>query len=292
MIRISLDGSEIVPLGQPIAGWSTPAFSMDGRAVFYTAMEAGRGNIWQFDLARGTHTRITSDSSTKFTPIWLPSRNGYLLNRVRGVANGTLEILNPSTGTMSEVIGEGLDHNVSPDGHYITFSTDVMGNIDLWYIDVRDPAMTRRPLLQTPQSERAASIAPNGQWFSYTLLTDGAMQVFLRRFPDARDPIQVSVDGGEQPFWHPSGQTLYFLTDSTLMEVDVAWEEPPKLSLPRTKFHSRNLDLDFIRSWDGRGNIAISPDGTFFVVGKRLTEESAGRVHIVEDWFEAFSRDE
>jgi Tol biopolymer transport system component len=164
-----------------------------------------------------------------------------------------------------------------------------MGNIDLWYIDVRDPAMTRRPLLQTPQSEEGAAIAPNGQWFAYMLLTDGTTQVFLRRFPDTRDPIQVSVDGGDQPFWHPSGRTVYFLTDSTLMEVDVTWEDPPKLSLPRTRLHGRNLDLTFVRTWDTRGNVAISPDGSYFVAGKRLNEQSGGQIRIVEDWFEEFA---
>ena len=148
---------------------------------------------------------MTSDSATEVNPLWLPSRGGYLFNRILGVARGSLEVMDLSTGRVIEVIGQGEDHSVSADGRYITYKTDVKGNLDLWYIDTEDSTLTPHPLLRTPALEGNAALAPNGKWFAYSVGTSRSEQVFLRRFPDARDPIQVSIDGGQVPLLAPIG---------------------------------------------------------------------------------------
>ncbi len=281
-LRISLDGRESHPLGPPVIGWTVPRFSPDGRTLFYTAYDDGEWNLWKLDIERGTQTRLTSDSTLEVNPIWLPSRGGYLFNRILGVARGSLEVMDLSTGRVIEVIGQGEDHSVSADGRYITYETDVKGNTDLWYIDTEDSALTPHPLLRTPASESNAVLAPNGKWFAYSVGASRGSQVFLRRFPDARDPIQVSVDGGDWPFWNPSGTTLFYVNDTTLMGVDVTWGDTPHLGAPRIILRPQSESF--------RGAFTISPDGAYFVAGEVLRNDTRRRMFIVENWFEEFKQ--
>lgn len=292
-LRISLDGRQEQPLGPPVVGWTEPQFSRDARTLFYTAYDDGNWDLWKLDIERGTRTRLTSDSTIEVSPFWLPSRGGYLFNRILGVARGSLEVMDMSTGRVIEVIGVGEDISVSAGGRFITYKTDVKGNYDIWYIDAEDSTLTPHPLLRTSLSEYHAVLAPNEQWFAYTLSSSDGEQVFLRRFPDARDPIQVSIDGGNYPFWHPSGNTLFYVTDSTLMGVDVNWGDTPHLGAPQTIIRSENENLAFQSSmWSPTRNFTISPDGTYFVVGKLIRNETSRRLFIVENWFDGLRRDE
>ena len=59
------------PLSAPARGYRTPRISPDGRRVAVTSSEAG-DNIWLYDLARETLTRLTFEGRINATPIWTP----------------------------------------------------------------------------------------------------------------------------------------------------------------------------------------------------------------------------
>jgi Tol biopolymer transport system component len=145
-----------------------------------------------------------------------------------------------------------------------------------------------RPLLQSASREETGSIAPNGEWFAYHSDESGSWQVHIRRFPDGRDPLQVSVNGGEFPLWHPDGSALYYSADDGLYEVGITWGETPRLDRPRLILEASKRDLILKQTvWDYT-NTAISPDGSRFVVGQRAGSAGSSRLLLVENWIGDF----
>jgi hypothetical protein len=202
------------------------------------------------------------------------------------VSRATIDVLDPVSGQI-EHHGEGLNATVSPDGRTLIFGVDVGGDMNLYTKDLGKggPAV---PLLELPGREDHAAVSPNGHWFAYDSSRSGDWQVHLRRFPSGAEPVQVSVDGGRFPFWHPSGDTLFYSTEKGLMEVAVEWGSPPQLGAPRNVFDAAKLDVAFIDSWWDPSPAAISPDASYFVVGRRSGEKGRQRMILVENWAREF----
>lgn len=286
MMRMSLDGSSLTPIGKPIKRWSLPVFTPDGERISFTISDDKRGNLWQYDLLRGTQTRLTSDLSQDCMAFWMPSRREYIINRIFGVATGLILTLDPSTGKTTDTLAEGLFPSLSPDGRYLTYHTDVRGKIATWRLDLNDP--THPVVLIEPDENMGggeAPIAPNGRWFAYGTDESGIGQVMIKPFLEPGEPIQVSIDGGAFPMWHPSGNALFYVADSALMQVDIVWGKTPKLSQPRMLVNASDQDLVF------RYHCAISPDGTYFVVAKEMGGDSGQRLLYVDHWFPEVSTD-
>jgi Tol biopolymer transport system component len=288
MMRMSLDGKELSPIGKPILGWTGPVFAPDGERITFTAAEGNSLNLWQFDLRRGTRTRLTSDSAIDLLAAWIPSRKAYAFSRMLGVGKGLILLLDPASGKITDTLAEGSDPSVSPDGRYLTYNTDVRGKITLWRLDLED---TIHPeiLLKVDQGlglrGSLAPVAPNGLWFAYVSLESGTRQVYIRRLLEQSEAIQVSVDGGDAPFWHPSGNSLYYLSDTTLMKVDVVWGQSPKLSQPDVVMSMRQASSQaLVSTFPSNGDIAISPDGTYFIFGRAVDRKKGARMLYVEHW--------
>ena len=73
----SLDGSagKTTPLRAGAANWSNPLFSPDGRRLAMEIRE-GTSDIWVYEWARDTLTRLTSDPVPDQKPVWTPDGRG------------------------------------------------------------------------------------------------------------------------------------------------------------------------------------------------------------------------
>jgi len=285
MTRMSLDGSSFAPIGKPISGWASPVFTPDGERISFAATDGKRGNLWQYDLLRGTQTRLTSDSFQDSHAIWIPSRKEYIINRIFGVATGLILTLDPSTGRITDTLAEGLDPSLSPDGRYLTYHTDMRGEITIWRLDLNDPL---HPVVLLEADRKMGGgevpVAPNGRWFAYETMESGMGQIMIRPFLEPGEPIQVSINGGRSPIWHPSGNSLFYVADTALMEVDIVWDTTPKLSQPRMLVNASDHNLAFFNYYADNSAIAISPDGTYFVVGQKVGGNNAQRLHYIDHW--------
>lgn len=288
MMRMSMDGSALSPIGKPILGWMGPVFSPDGERITFTATDDNRQNLWQYDLRRGTQTRLTSDSTVDLLASWIPSRKAYAISRILGVGKGLILLLDPASGQITDTLAEGMDPSLSPNGRYLTYNTDVRGKIILWRLDLEDP---KHPevLLKVDQGlglrGSLAPVAPNGLWFAYVSLESGSRQVYIRRFLEQSEALQVSVDGGDVPFWHPSGNSLFYFSDTTLMKVDMAWGETPKLSHPEMIVNMQQVAPQaLVSTYSSNGDIAISPDGTYFIFGRAVDGKIGQRLLYVDRW--------
>jgi len=90
-------------------------------------------------------------------------------------------------------------------------------------------------------------------------------------------PIPVSRQGGENPFWSVDGQTLYYTAGESLMAVSVTRGAVPSFSEPRVVFTMPNVSV-----------IGVAPNGKFMAVQR--TREPVTRLEILLNWVEVLKQ--
>jgi TolB protein len=244
----------------------------------------GRPDIWVFDQALATLSRVTFDSASVY-PEWSPdgqwlhyatNRSGsYDLWRARADGSGVLDSL---------VIGP-FDHwegVPSPDGRGLAFRiTHPETRRDIWWL----PAGTREavPLLVTPFEERGIAISPDGRWLAYVSNETGTDQVYVRALPGPGGRTQVSAAGGREPRWGPGGRELFYRTRDSVVVAEIT----PSGGEVRVGRH-RTLFADTYRT-GGAGNHAgfdVDPSGRRFVFVRDRGVVSERRIHVLVNWFD------
>lgn len=94
--------------------------------------------------------------------------------------------------------------------------------------------------------------------------------------------IQVSANGGSQPWWRRDGKELFYVAGETITAVPVI--QGPELSFgkPVALFQQPGLAVAG-RHYD------VSADGQKFVVIELVGEVAPPVIRVVEDWFSEFS---
>ena len=180
--------------------------SPDGSKLAYTK----GGDIWIFDLDRGSNDSLTAGGTGPHNPAWSP--------------DGTRVIYDAGVTMMSRPVGRteeptevgGTDVVDYPnqwleDGTVLFQST--AGSGDLYLIP--EEGGTPTPLLNADWGERGASISPDGRWIAYSSARGGTAQLYVRSWPDLGGETRVSPEEAPlalfgQPQWSPDSRTLYY----------------------------------------------------------------------------------
>jgi hypothetical protein len=174
--------------------------------------------------------------------------------------------------------------SVTPDGETLVFlRSSQETSFDLYTLPFRDPAQVR-PLLATPAYEGGARLSPDGRWLIYISKDSGRNEVYLRPFTGPERRWQVSTEGGTQAIWNPSGREIFYRSGDRMMAVEISTTPEVSLSRPRLLFEQRYAYGAGITI----ANYDVTSDGERFVMVK--DEGSAGRLHIVLNWFSDLSR--
>ena len=84
---------------------------------------------------------------------------------------------------------------------------------DLWMVDPSSDSAVARPYLESEAVPIDIMVSPDGTLAAYTSIESGtAREVYVRSFPEARQPEIVSQGGGDTPSWSPDGNTIYYWT--------------------------------------------------------------------------------
>jgi len=274
------------PTHTPPDLYESPRFSPDGRriAVGIGDLLGGRPDIWALDLAQGTLSRVTFDSSSVY-PEWSPdgqwihyatSRGGdYDLWRTRSDGSGVRESL---------VVGpndqwEGVP---SPDGRGLVYRvTSPTTRRDIWWLP--RGATQPVPVLTTPFEERGIAVSPDGKWLAYVSNETGTDEVYVRALPGPGGRVQISAAGGREPRWGPGGRTLYYRSRDSVYVVETTTAGGEV----RAGRH-RALFRDTYRT-GGAGNHAgwdVDPDGRRFVFVLDGGVASERQVNVLVNWFD------
>ena len=258
-------------LGKP-GTYNQPAFSPDGKRIAVVLA----GDIWVFDLAKGTGTQITSTPAPKAAPVWSPdgSRIAYASNR--GGAVGIYQKASSGTGAEEQlyVSGPAGLTDWSKDGRFIfSFSGGPQSpsKRDLFLLPVtgdRKPIM----LLNTPADEVGARFSPDGRFIAYRSDESGTNEIYVRPFnaPTAGKPSlgakkwKISTKGGQLVRWRNDGKEIYYLSadgDMTAVKITTA----PRVKVQQTSVLFRVVS-SLPRTGLPGGLMDVSGDGERFAL--------------------------
>ena len=134
-----------------------------------------------------------------------------------------------------------------------------------------------RPWVQTPASERSASLAPDGRWAAYTSDESGRDEVYVRAFPDPTGRWQVSSGGGSEPLWSRDGRTIYYRRRDSLYAASVSTQPTFEVG------GQRGLFLDTYQHNNNHTNYDRNPiTGEFLMLGQAMDTDAS--LVVVINW--------
>ena len=271
-------GKKLGALGEP-GFYNNPQLSPDGKRVAVHSIDpqARNGDVWVFDLVRGTRSRFTFDAGMDSHPIWSPDSSRIVF---AGGRKGTFDLYQKaaSGAGAEELVLESQvrerSSSWSLDGRYIAFDRAAQGGDDLWVLPL---AGDRRPfpVLQTSFDDEWPMFSPSGRWIAYQSNESGQFQVYVLPFQvnaqgqllaGAGGKWMVSTGGGTQPVWRRDGKELYYLAaDNKLMAVEV------RETLTSIEFGAPKALFD-VAPWRSPRYYTATADGQrFLVVGAEQT---------------------
>ena len=203
---------------------SHPRLDPTGTRIAVTRVRGGKPDIWIYELISGARIRLTRDSNS-FRPEWSPDgKRIFYVSQDRGQirmqpwdGSGRIETL-PDTG-FREVF-------ISRKANVIALTTRDAGG-DIW-IGSADSLGKLRPLLNSPFAENVAAVSPDGELVAYASDETGRNfgEVYVRRISGAGASVPVSLAGGDEPMWAPSGEELFYRTPGRVLMAATVTQQP------------------------------------------------------------------
>ncbi|MFI5235212.1 MAG: protein kinase [Gemmatimonadales bacterium] len=225
-----------------------PAWSADGRYVFYIATPGGNEppSLWR---------RRADGSSPPELVLRVPGR---------GVSEGRL----------------------STDGRWLVYVAQDSSR-SLGTIYARRTAEDTTPIVLVAGGTahaRGAALSPDGKWLAYASDEAAREQVYVVPFPAAQSGRwQVSTDGGTAPLWSRNGRELFF--EDPIGQVLSVPVRPGTTFDPGV---ARVILPAEIQSSSGIPYYAVTPDGRRFLRVRFTVSDlpaGAGRIVVADNWF-------
>jgi serine/threonine-protein kinase len=284
------------PLPAPPHAYAIPRLTPDGRQVALDIAEAGKQDIWIYDLMRDTLTRLTFEGLNSLS-IWTPDGKRVAYRSQRG---GSYSIFwKPADGSGADerlpTVGGNnqAPSSFSPDGRTLVYNqVDDKTGFDLWTLPMQGERKPQ-PFLQTPFNERNPRLSPDGRWLAYVSDESGRYEVYVRAFPGPGGKWQISTDGAAEVAWSPKGNELFFRTGEQrerMMVVDIQTQPSFKAGKPRQLFEGPYAGNN-TGTWTA--NYSMAPDGQRFLMLKpkeQKQSEALMQIYVVQNWFEELKR--
>ena len=266
-----------------------PRISPNGSHVLASSSITDNPGLWLASLEREEYVRLENDA---IGPVWSPdgrhiaftSRGGFDM-RMRAIGSeGKAALLMSDDNVL--ILNDWL-----PDGKSLVYNKRAENaGLDLWRIRLADGVS--EPLLATPFNESQARLSPDGNWIAFASDESGRLEVYLARFPDFADKVQVSVAGGGQPQWRQDQGELYYLSgDRAIMAVPVNVPDNGNAGLkpgPPVKLFRPSVAGD---PADARDYFAVDASGDRFLIDNAEGKNSGQGISVIVNWTEGLQEE-
>ena len=286
-----VDGSGATrPLLPTPGNYLSPTLSPDGNRL---ALISG-GDIWLYELKRGSMTRLTFGSGYS-NPLWTADGRFLVFRAARGI----FWIRADGSGQPQPLIQSGTQQipwSFTGDGKRLAFVEPTSASHPIiWTVPVSSGGSGLRAgrpelFLDAPYNARGPMFSPDGRWIAYQSDESGTYGVWVVAFPDKHAKQQILGDAG-YPAWSRTGHELFLwrfraqqsqlLVTSYRERGDSFVADPPRLWSP-----NRFIHFSTTRSYDP------APDGKHVVVlaPAETPEESHDRVIFLLNFFDELRR--
>jgi len=278
----------VEPLPAPQREYDRVRISPDGQRVAVRIRTGAQDDIWVYELARNTLTRLTFEG-TNLNPAWTP--DGKRIAWRHQGPKGAGIFWRPADGSAppEQIPGAPLSspYSWAPDGKTLILNLiDPVRRGDILALPMEGDHKPR-PFLATQFNETRPELSPDGRWLAYESDESGRLEVYVQPFPGPGGKWQVSTDGGRYLHWARNGKELFYLSGTRLMAVEVATSPTFRAGTPKPLF-----DAPFLRFPSGQGPwFDVAPDGRRFLMAKRPERPAAsGELQVVMEWFEELRR--
>jgi len=285
LVWVDRDG-QISPLDSEPTAYEWPRISPHGGRVAVTTRTAdGKLDVWALDIERRARTRLTFNG-TGILPCWTPDGGEVLFASPKANSSVNAIYRTAADGTgQPQLVLDGVNPRFpiawSPDGQHLAFVEWHPQNMrDIWIYSEGDHPHTES-IIATPFDEYAPKFSPDGRWLAYVSNESGHYEVYVRPYPTGHGRWLVSVGGGTEPHWHPSGQTMFYRNGDKMMEVPIRTEPTFSVEAPNVVFTKAfKSGVYSTLSYD------ITADGQRFLMIERNLEMIPNQLNVVLDWGE------
>jgi dipeptidyl aminopeptidase/acylaminoacyl peptidase len=275
------------PLAAEPHGYAYPRLSPDGRRIAVTIVETAT-DVWLYDMPRDALSRATF-GGTNNAPVWSPDGKRLAFNSTRAGAVPNLFWQSADGSGIAERLTTSqfvnTPHSWAPDGQTIAFIENTFETgTDIWTLGLNDRKV--RPFLKTPSNESAPRFSPDGHWIAYVSDESGRIEVYVQPYPGPGGKWQVSIEGGTEPVWNPTGRELFYRSGNRMMAVPVTLQPEFSAGKPVTVFEGPwSPSLSTIANYD------VSRDGQRFLMLKAADEDQGARqIVVVQNWLEELKK--
>jgi eukaryotic-like serine/threonine-protein kinase len=282
LVWVSRNGAE-QPLPAPARDYQSPRISPDGRRV---ALASG-DQIWLYDLARDTLTRLTFEGDLNGGPVWTPDGKRIAFSSDRGGAlNLFWQMADGSGGLERLTTSEHIQapSSWSPNGPLLSF-IEFDPRPSVWVLPLSDHK--EQPFLQTAANLGMPQFSPNGRWMAYVSNESGRNEIYVQPYPGPGGKWQISTDGGSEPVWNRNGRELFYRSRDKMMAVEITTEPSFSAGKPRALFEGQYVSDTSVPF----AEFDVSSDGQRFLMLKPVTPEQAPtQINVVLNWTEELKR--
>ncbi|HET7291562.1 MAG TPA: protein kinase, partial [Vicinamibacteria bacterium] len=245
LVRVSRSGEELGPIGPP-GNYYHPRLSPDGsRVAVDRSDETNRGDVWVYEIERGTGTRLSAAPEDESSPAWSPDGSRIAFWAARREHNLIRVRASGDAGPAEEFPIDGFRPRLSDWSAGDVLFVERGG--DIWAGTLADRSF--RPFVETPFAEGSARTSADGRLVAYHSDETGRPEVYVRTFPDSGKRWRVSTDGGRAPVWRRDGGEIYYVDADERITAVTVRPSPGDLQFgrPRALFHVK-LKKDTLRA--------------------------------------------
>jgi serine/threonine protein kinase/Tol biopolymer transport system component len=280
-------GKQLETIG-PIGSYLAARLSPDQKRIAVSRRDTSTGifDIYVYDIARGTSSRLTTGSSDVETIAWSPDGN-YIAWSSRQVGKSEIYRKLASGAGEVEILARSDNPTTisdwSSDGKHILYSdADPTTNQNIWVLPLDGD---RSPFLyfRTPVEDGGAMFSPDGRFITYRSRESGVTEVYVQTFPASGGKWPVSTAGGNNPVWCRNGEIFYVASDGKLMAVEAKTGASFEPGIPRPLFDTALARTTQATIFD------VSADGQRFLFISRMADATSS-LTVSVNWVANFKR--